>query len=74
MPEFEQILYTQHARARMPKRRISEGEIERFLRFGAGRPDRRNQWIYELDGTRVVVVEVEANARGITVVKLKGIR
>jgi hypothetical protein len=58
----------------MPKRRISEGEIERFLRFGAGRPDRRNQWIYELDGTRVVVVEVEANARGITVVKLKGIR
>lgn len=74
MPEFEQVVYTEHARTRMQQRRISEGEVERRLRYGTGRPDRRNQWIYELDGTRDVVVENEASARVVPVVRLRGKR
>jgi Domain of unknown function (DUF4258) len=74
MPEFESVVYTVHARTRMRKRRIPESEVERVLRFGEGRPDRRGQWIYEFDGTRVVIVESQSIARVITVVRLRGKR
>ena len=74
MPEFESVHYTEHARRRMRQRRIPEAEVERVLRFGEGHPDQKDKWVYELDDTRVIIVESQSIARVITVVRLRGKR
>jgi hypothetical protein len=72
MPTLAKITYTEHAQERMDERRICPEDVEFTLRNGVGSPGRNGSWIYASGRYRIVVADVGATARVLTVVRLRG--
>ncbi len=71
MPVYDAITYSDHATRRMRQRRISPEDVELVLRVGDGSLEDDGTWRVELDRLAVVIVEREAVAHVVTVMRLR---